>query len=206
VARRFPFAVHLALEKVVGVNFRDFFWKFKTGRLAKDYEIMLLLGARNLGEAFRGCGDYLSWDRDALIKLDMRELLEKKYLNNAAIGKARKIKSLMSKPLIGKGVKTMHIKSSSRRRLVDQITRRVVRSHDGVKYGGSGSAVMRSIADIEDDLSGAYSKLQRLKSQVRHDPEAYSFVQRAAKQVDQASNELGDAKYAFEAGLGEYVP
>jgi hypothetical protein len=99
-ASAFPRSVPLAMDKVVGIDMHDFAWKFRTGRLAKDYEIMLLIGGHTLSEAIGMVNQYMSQDR-YLADIGEAELRQKGYLDDGDVAKAREIEVLMTKPLIG---------------------------------------------------------------------------------------------------------
>ncbi|MFW9990866.1 MAG: hypothetical protein ACFFD4_02280 [Candidatus Odinarchaeota archaeon] len=77
---------------------REFTHRFMTGRVARDYEIMTLMGARTLQEAFDALISFQNGYERMLKEYNpmMEELYRKKWIFKNQVNKARKIISIIS--------------------------------------------------------------------------------------------------------------
>lgn len=81
------------MEKL-GVDMQDFWWKFKTGRCFKDYQIMVELGCGKLSDAYQEIIRYMDMYRN-IAKEDINELRRKKWITKDTEKKANKIIELI---------------------------------------------------------------------------------------------------------------
>lgn len=80
-----------------GLDLHKFSYRFTTGRITKDYEIIKILGVRNLQEAFDCMFNFRSNYEKTLLDYNpsMKELYQKKWIFKNQVAKAKKIMKLL---------------------------------------------------------------------------------------------------------------
>lgn len=71
----------LALDRVVGVDMRKFLYRFRSGRLWNDYDIMIALGGRNIEDAVESVEKYSSDAIEGECCYTEKKRMDQSYIN-----------------------------------------------------------------------------------------------------------------------------
>ena len=87
-----PRQVLCALDRVVGMDMRNFSHMLQTGRYINDYHIVRAMNTGTIGEAVRAVSDYGHFDAAVFAREGVPALKKKGYITPPAITRAKQIK------------------------------------------------------------------------------------------------------------------